>query len=1440
MSDWDFLDEVDVLAKLPANFEELRESKKWLERKEALEQLANLIDANPRLSTKANYADITGNLRTMLAKDANINVCAVCAKCICGLAKGLRQKFSPLAQSIFPVIFEKLKEKKPLLKDPLVECLDALIATIPTIEALTEDISTFIVKPNPQIKQQMALFIYRSLNTLTTDKAPKPFMKAIVPLIGKIMGDADADVREAATLALGGVYRLIGEKGVRTLLGDAATEDKMKKIIECSEKAKEEHNEYMASKSPPASAPGGGNAAQSSSAPTTVSAAAPVVSAPVQEADPFEFLTAVDVLAKLPSDFNDNMESKKWSERAGALQAFLDLMLKDPKLDPKASYGTMIDLLKKVLEKDANINVCALAAKCIKGLADGLRKKFAPFAPVVIPKILEKFKEKKPMLRDPLIECIDSVAASVPLDSMQDDIMAAMENKNPNIKIQTDLFLYRVFKTFNATTMPKKTLKAFSTLLIKHTGDSDPEVRDASYAALGSAMRAIGEKPSLALLSDIAEDKLKMTKIKEFCQKAAEEVGPEVVQAMVQSVHKADEPAQPPPPTKTAQQAQKKGSLSRQGSTNNIQEEEVGGDVTKKVVKPAKKEEPKPEEPEEPAAPTALLVVNSEKAIRIKNERTLKVIKWNFATPASEHVTQLQDLLGAVSKPALHGLLFHKDFKQHIKACEMLTSIGQTTPEALVANSDLLLKWCTLRFFETNPAVLIKVLDLAKLIIESVRNADEQMSAEELSGFLPYLLLKSGEPKENVRVVVKEIVDELTEITSPLKMTPHILEALKSKNARQRTECLQYLENYIIRAGASTIKSLGIHKLIAAQVSDRDNNVRNAAINGLVACYREEGDQMWRNVGKIADKDRALVEERIKRMGVVPGSVAPPAAAAPTPKGKVGSAKIIVPPERGPAVTRPGSMDRTFSRNENSDDTTMVTERHMPRARSRYEIDEEFVEMGVHSLDSTKQLDLLDQMEAPSAASLKPKISSTALKRSGSSSSISSIDTLDHFERVIQNIASDRYEIVKEALEQVYYMLSVEEQKELVEQRISYVVKYFAMQLNYITNAYTVNSGQGRDLLKMIFNFFHSLHANNNPMTYLNEESMSEWLYAAINLLTTTTAIDPPEFEEGISIRKSINVTILRICGRMEPTVFFAACAQCLTKALLQDPNGESVGLFSKCIYKWQDNMTKAPKPLRLNTFLKYANEFYNKIIDQPQNFFIDEAIRCMDMCIQQAVMIMGDVVLDAVRRMPNPHAHLVSYANCCLRQFQNDNDNWMPLLPGKVAPELPQPRTSRSENVPHRKEVFVLVDNCIRDMTSFERHISSLASYIKEHPEERNAFRDYTNRNESARAIGMVVEGNQRIAEAAFQPDLVESGKEMYEFTLKLENMFGQNWQTNPVHKTKDLSDEALTSSIVVPSTLAARTPPQETKKLTKARRSVDPVTLKSIRSRLAEIEDN
>lgn len=59
-----------------------------------------------------------------------------------------------------------------------------------------------------------------------------------------------------------------------------------------------------------------------------------------------------------------------------------------------------------------------------------------------------------------------------------------------------------------------------------------------------------------------------------------------------------------------------------------------------------------------------------------------------------------------------------------------------------MANCDLILKWISLRFFETNPTVLLKVLDLALAIFTAIRDNSEPFTDAEMNAFLPYLIMK--------------------------------------------------------------------------------------------------------------------------------------------------------------------------------------------------------------------------------------------------------------------------------------------------------------------------------------------------------------------------------------------------------------------------------------------------------------------------------------------------------------------------------------------------------------------------------------------------------------------------------------------------------------------------------------------------------------------------
>ena len=107
--------------------------------------------------------------------------------------------------------------------------------------------------------------------------------------------------------------------------------------------------------------------------------------------------------------------------------------------------------------------------------------------------------------------------------------------------------------------------------------------------------------------------------------------------------------------------------------------------------------------------------------------------------------------------------------------------------EAVKANLDLILKWFTLRFFDTNPSVLLKGLEYLQQLFTLLAEQDYHLSEFEASGFIPYLVLKVGESKDAVRKGVRSIFKLICKVYPASKMFSYVIEGLKPKNTKQRT-----------------------------------------------------------------------------------------------------------------------------------------------------------------------------------------------------------------------------------------------------------------------------------------------------------------------------------------------------------------------------------------------------------------------------------------------------------------------------------------------------------------------------------------------------------------------------------------------------------------------------------------------------------------------------
>jgi hypothetical protein len=271
----------------------------------------------------------------------------------------------------------------------------------------------------------------------------------------------------------------------------------------------------------------------------------------------------------------------------------------------------------------------------------------------------------------------------------------------------------------------------------------------------------------------------------------------------------------------------------------------------------------------------------SNKTKRMEDERTLKTLKWNFDVPRKEFVEQLKTQIETAGfNRTLMTQLFHDDFKFHINALVIFTKALDECADATISNLDLILRWLSLRFFETNPTVIHKAIDYMLALFNMLSARNYHLTDYEANSFVPYFIGKLGDPKDTIRKGFRQIIKQIAQSYAPVKVYNFLIQGLVSKNARQRAECLEELGQMIEILGISSFNPAVTLKEIAKQIGDRDNSVRNAALNTITIAFQIAGEPVYKYIGKLNEKDQSMLEERIKRSSKQPPSIAAQQAAA--------------------------------------------------------------------------------------------------------------------------------------------------------------------------------------------------------------------------------------------------------------------------------------------------------------------------------------------------------------------------------------------------------------------------------------------------------------------------------------------------------------------------------------------------------------------------------
>ena len=284
--------------------------------------------------------------------------------------------------------------------------------------------------------------------------------------------------------------------------------------------------------------------------------------------------------------------------------------------------------------------------------------------------------------------------------------------------------------------------------------------------------------------------------------------------------------------------------------------------------------------------------------------------------------------------------------------------------------------------------------------------------------------------------------------------------------------------------------------LIAAQISDRDSSVRGAALNTVVQAYSIVGDNVFKYLGRIPEKDRSLLDERIKR-----SKVAPP----------------LMSPAKQPSRS---SILEEKQQQQQQPDVVEIKSRPSPAAPTsidaasgRFSLDLDQLNLPQLSDASTKLP--LSSVSNPSASPLRPRQAATSqseyvldylLAQITSGDIFQSIDALKHLEK---NIIS---------------------QPELVKQQINPLVNAITLQVRLAFTSPGMASAETNTLVRLCKHLVNSLiqiFSNVEFALAMSRETMHQLLSELLTRLVDQGVHH--QTENGAQLVRALNVLMLRI-----------------------------------------------------------------------------------------------------------------------------------------------------------------------------------------------------------------------------------------------------------------------------------------------------------------------
>lgn len=240
-----------------------------------------------------------------------------------------------------------------------------------------------------------------------------------------------------------------------------------------------------------------------------------------EDMDPYEFAEPKNVMPILQKStftigddeedvaFWDCFGSKKWHVRKSAVDKVREVVEQAVRLEPQnAEYSSLVRELKHILSKDANIHCAAAASTAAEAMAKALRHDFSTPAKNLCPAILNRFKEKNPVMSQSAESCLETFGMyCYSLKDVSDDITTALAHKNP--KVCADTLKYLAYLVNREDKRSVSQCKDSLAAAVKLVPGADVRIREEAQNVVVSFAVKMGGFPAIKPYLQGLDDKKK-------------------------------------------------------------------------------------------------------------------------------------------------------------------------------------------------------------------------------------------------------------------------------------------------------------------------------------------------------------------------------------------------------------------------------------------------------------------------------------------------------------------------------------------------------------------------------------------------------------------------------------------------------------------------------------------------------------------------------------------------------------------------------------------------------------------------------------------------------------------------------------------------------------------------------------------------------------------